>query len=554
MRGDRSILLRRFRPSYGRPIILLALIGLLTVCDADRQSAGPVQDSGPRRGGKIILLSQNGPDYLDPGLAYLSTSWEILPAIYNGLITYRKAAGSEGIELIPDLAEASPDISPDGRKYTFIVRRGVLFGPPVNREVRAADFKYSIERLIDLNSPGVGFYMNLAGAQEMSRGEAEHIHGIRASGDSLIFQLNEPDAVFLNKLAMPFTYVVPREVAQDHPQDFSQHSVATGPYMVARYVPRRRIILVRNPNYSGQEGYADTLEIQLGANTLNAIAKIKKDQADLLLDVMPPSELPRLKRDPRYRERVKISPIGSLYYIFMNLRIKPFDDIRVRQAVCYTIDKGALLKVWSGQGTIANEIIPPEFPAFEALNIYPGPDLEKARALLAQAGYANGFKTDIYANNLDPNPRVAEVIQAQLRQIGIQTTIKLFDSSIYYQLLGRPAENVPMGVTGWYQDYPDPSNFIDVLFNGKRITAVRNNNVSHYDDPEVNRLIEETLISMDPETRKRNWRRLDRMITADAPIVPYLHFTNHAFISRRLGGYIYHPSVGTLLTRLYVKG
>jgi ABC-type transport system substrate-binding protein len=250
---------------------------------------------------------------------------------------------------------------------------------------------------------------------------------------------------------------------------------------------------------------------------------------------------------------VKISPIGSLYYIFMNLRVKPFDDLRVRQAVCYAIDKGALLKVWSGQGIIANEIIPPEFPAFEALNIYPGPDLEKARSLLVQAGYPNGFKTDIYASNLDPNPRAAEVVQAQLRQIGIQTTIRLFDSSIYYQLLGRPAENVPMGLTGWYQDYPDPSNFIDVLFNGNRITPVRNNNVSHYDNPEVNQLIEETLVSMDPETRKQNWRRLDRLITADACIVPYLHFTNHAFISGRLGGYLYHPSVGTLLTRLYVK-
>jgi peptide/nickel transport system substrate-binding protein len=233
--------------------------------------------------------------------------------------------------------------------------------------------------------------------------------------------------------------------------------------------------------------------------------------------------------------------------------VKPFDDLRVRQAVCYTVDKRALLKVWSGQGTIANEIIPPEFPAFEALDIYPGPDLEKARQLLTEAGFPDGFKVDLYASNLDPNPRAAEVVQAQLRQVGIHATIRLFDSSIYYQLLGRPAEEVPIGLTGWYQDYPDPSNFIDVLFNGNRITPVRNNNVSHYDDPEVNRLIEQTLTLMNPEARKNNWRRLDRMITADAPLVPYLHFTNHAFISGRLGGYLYHPSVGTLLARLYIK-
>lgn len=533
--------------------LIFATACLFLSCRSGQQATPSSADTGPHLGGKIILLSQNGPDYLDPGLAYLSTSWEILPAVYNGLLSYVKAAGTEGMALIPDLAADMPVISPDGRTYTFVVKDDVLFGPPLSRQVRAADFKYSIERLFRLNSPGVGFYMNIRGAPEISSGRADHIEGIEVSGDTLTFHLLEPDAMFLNKLAMPFTYAVPREVAESHPQDYSQHSVATGPYMIVEYVPRRRIILVRNPNYTGQEGYVDTLEIQLGANTLNAVAKIKKDQADLLLDVLPPSEIPRLKGDPRYKDRLKISPIGSLYYIFMNVQIEPFDDLKVRQAVCSAIDKRALLKVWSGQGTIAHEIIPPEFPAFEALNLYPGPNLEKARELLTEAGYPNGFKIDFYASNLDPNPRAAEVVQAQLRQVGIKTTIRLFDSSVYYQLLGRPAENIPMGLTGWYQDYPDPSNFIDVLFNGNRITAVRNNNVSHYDNLEVNRLIEETLISMDSETRKQNWRRLDRMINADAPIVPYLHFTNHAFISSRLGGYIYHPSVGTLLTRLYLK-
>ena len=538
-------------------ILYLAIICLLLACRSGEQATeGPQAvstDGIPRRGGKIILLSQNGPDYLDPGLAYLTTSWEILPAVNNGLLTYVKASGAEGMNLIPDLASKMPDISPDGRRYTFVVKKGVRFGSPVNREVTAADFKYSMERLVAVNSPGIGFYMNIAGALQMSRGEADHISGVQVCGDTLTFRLLEPDALFLNKLAMPFAYVVPREVAEKHPQDYSQHHVATGPYTIAEYIPRRRIILVRNPNYTGQEGYADTLEIQLGGNTLNAIAKIKKGQADLSLDVIPSSELPRLKRDPRYKDRVKITPVGSLYYIFMNLRVKPFDDLRVRQAVCYAIDKRALLKVWSAQGIIANEIIPPEFPAFQALTLYPGPNLEKARALLAEAGHPEGFKTDFYATNIDPMPRLAEVIQAQLRQVGIMTTIKLFDSSVYYQLIGRPAEQVPMGASGWYQDYPDPSNFIDVLFNGRRITPVRNNNVSHYDNPRVNDLIEQTLKLMDSQVRTENWRRLDRMITADATIVPYLHYTNHAFISRRLGGYLYHPSAGTMLTCLYLK-
>ena len=537
-------------------LMLYFLIGvsLASSCRSGRKDRTPLPDQGPRRGGRIIVLSQNGPDYLDPGLAYLTASWEILSAVNNSLLTYRRAGGAEGLELIPDLAAAMPEIGPDGRRYTFAVRSSVRFGPPLDRKVTAADLKYSLERLFRLNSPGVGFYTNILGARQMSRGQADHIEGIRASGDTLIFQLVESDATFLNKLAMPFASVVPREVAEEHPQDYSQHHVATGPYMIDRYVPRRRIILTRNPHYRGREGCADTLEIQLGGNTLNAIAKIKKDQADLSLDTLPPSELPRLKQDPGYRERLRITPIGTLYYIFMNIRIEPFDDLRVRQAVCYAIDKQALLKVWAGQGVMANEILPPEFPAFQPLDLYPGPDLAKARGLLAEAGYPDGFKVDFYSQNLDPWPRVCEVVQAQLRQVGIRTTIRLFDTSVYYQLIGRPAEEVPMGLSGWYQDYPDPSNFIDVLFNGERITAVHNNNVSHYDNPEVNRLIGETLRSMDPEVRLLNWRRLDRMITADASIVPYLHLTNHAFTSRRLGGYLYHPSIGTMLTLLYIKG
>ena len=535
-------------------VAALLLAGIIFSCQSSQQGDPPLPDRGPRRGGRIIVLSQNGPDYLDPGLAYLTTSWEILSAVNNSLLTYRRAGGAEGLELIPDLAAAMPRISPDGRRYTFVMRDDVRFGPPLSRTVTAADMKYSLERLFRLNSPGVGFYTNIAGSQRMSSGQADHIEGITVSGDTLTFQLKEPDATFLNKLAMPFASAVPPEVAESHPQDYSRHHVATGPYRIERYVPRRRIILVRNPHYTGREGYADTLEIQLGGNTLNAIAKIKKGQADLSLDTLPPSELPRLKRDPGYRERLRISPIGTLYYVFMNVRMKPFDDLQVRQAVCYAIDKRALVKVWSGQGVAANEILPPEFPAFQPLNLYPGPDLARAEELLAEAGYPDGFKVDFYSQNTDPWPRVCEVIQAQLRQVGIRTRIRLFDYSVYYQFIGRPAEEVPMGLSGWYQDYPDPSNFIDVLFNGDRITEVHNNNVSHYDNPEVNRLIAETLRSMDPELRTENWRRLDRMITDDAPIVPYLHLTNHAFVSRRLGGYLYHPSAGTMLTLLYIKG
>jgi ABC-type transport system substrate-binding protein len=537
---------------FRTPILILVCLAL--ACSSGEKAKKSYTDSGPRRGGKIILLTQNGPDYLDTGLAYLSTSWEILPTVNNGLLTYVKSAGAEGMNLVPDLATELPTISPDARTYTFVVKKGVRFGPPVNREVMATDFKYSLERLFTLNSPGVGFYMNIQGAPQMSRGDTKHIQGIVVSGDTITFHLQEPDALFLNKLAMPFAYVVPQEVAEYHPQDYSQHNVATGPYMIGEYVPRRRIMLVRNPNYTGHEGYADTLEIQLGGNNLNALAKVKKGQADLSMDHLPPSELPRLMRDARHKDRLRITPVGSLYYIFMNLRVKPFDDLRVRQAVSYAIDKRALLKVWSGQGIIADEILPPEFPAYQALNLYPGPNLEKAKALLAEAGYPQGFKTDFYAQNTDPWTRVAEVVQAQLRQVGIMTTIKIFDTSIFYQLIGRPAEKIPMGLSGWYQDYPDPSNFIDVLFNGRRITPVHNNNVSHYDNPEVNQLIEETLKLIDPEARTKNWRQLDRMIMADAPIVPYLHFTYHAFISRRLGGYVYHPSVGTLLTQLYIKG
>jgi len=537
-----------------RSLYLLIGLSLLGACRSDQQSQGPLPDHGPRRGGRIIVLSQNGPDYLDPGLAYLTASWEILAAVNNGLLTYRRAGGAGGLELIPDLAATMPEISPDGRRYTFVIRDDVRFGPPLRREVTAADLKYSLERLFRLNSPGVGFYTNIAGARRMGRGQADHIEGIMVSGDTLVFELEEPDATFLNKLAMPFASAVPREVAEKHSQDYSRHHVATGPYMIARYIPRRRIILTRNPHYQGREGCADTLEIQLGGNTLNAIAKIKKGRADLSLDTLPPSELPRLKQDPGTRERLRITPIGTLYYIFMNVRLKPFDDLRVRQAVCYTIDKRALLKVWAGQGIIANEILPPEFPAFQPLDLYPGPDLTRARELLAEAGYPDGFKVDFHSQNIDPWPRVCEVVQAQLRQVGIRTTIRLFDTSVYYQLIGRPAEQVPMGLSGWYQDYPDPSNFIDVLFNGDRITEVHNNNVSHYDNPEVNRLIGETLRTMDPDVRLLNWRHLDRMITADASIVPYLHLTNHAFVSPRLGGYLYHPSVGTMLTLLYIKG
>lgn len=546
-----------FSPCIGRlfpaALLLAALAGCAQRTDVQLYAAGADTGGPPRLGGSAVLVREEDPDYLDPALSYGTYSAPVTEAIFHTLLDYRGVPGPAGAEMVPDLAESLPDLREDGTLYAFRVRADARFSAPLRRHIDAADFKYSIERLFVANSPGVPFYSAIVGADDVLAGRTKNLSGVIARGDSLYIRIREANPVFLQILSMTFTSPVPHEVADAHPNDFSQHTVASGPFMVADFVPRVRVLLVRNPDYCGQPAWLDTIEIRLGVSTANAVAMIRRGLAHGGFFQVPASEVGRLRGDAFWRDQLDIADGLNTSYLFMNVQRPPFDDVRVRQAVNWALDRRAFVKVFAGAALPAQEFLPLGMPGVEPLHPYEGPDLERARALLAEAGYPNGFRTKLFGYTTDPIPRVVAVVQQQLAQAGITCDLDLGEAVGYTSMAGDTSMHVPFGFYAWTADYVDPSNFIDVIMNGLRITPKQNLNLALFNDPGVNAKIHAANREQNDSLRTAMWNALDREIMEKAPIAPLFHQLESRLYGPALGGWYRHITRILKLEQLYLK-
>jgi ABC-type transport system substrate-binding protein len=537
--------------------LILGLVLLLGGCrDAGAPpvyAPGPDAGGPPRRGGHAVFVREEDPDYIDPQLSYGIYTAPLVQGIFRSLLEYADAQGPDGVRLVPELAESLPDVREGGTLYCFKVRRDARFGAPLHRHIDAADFKYGFERQFRLGGPGIGFYLNVAGAQAMLDLKDTTVTGVVARGDSIYFRLLKPDPVFPQLLAMTFMAPVPREVDVRWPNAFTQHAVASGPFEVAEFVPRRRVLLVRNRDYCGEPALLDTFELRLGVTPNNAVAQVRRGLADGGMFTIPPGDYARLRRDPYWRYQIQVADGINTEMLFMNVRVKPFDDVRVRQAVNWALDRRAILKLHRGLGEPAGEFLPPSMPGAQRLGRYAGPDRERARRLLRDAGYPNGFRTRLYGWTVEPGPREMALIQQQLAEVGIRVDLDLGEAAGYTSMAGRTANRVPFGRYAWTADYLDPSNFFDVLLNGQRIQPLNNLDMSMFDDSLVNRWIAEAMASSDSSMRARTWRQIDERVMDLAPVAPLIHLYEDRLYSPRLGGWYRHVTRILKIDRLHLK-
>lgn len=517
----------------------------------DPHSPGP--HGIARRGGHAVFVREEDPDYLDPALSYGAYSAPMIEAVFRTMLDYADEPGPAGARLHPDLAESMPAVSENQTLFAFKVRPDARFGAPLHRHITAADFKYSLERLFKVSSPGVPFFQHVVGADRLMAGQDSTLSGVVARGDSLYIRLDRPDPIFLNIYSMSFSSPLPREVVERWPGAISQHTVSTGPFQVAEYTPRRRVLLVRNPDYCGTPPWLDTLEIKLSVNPINAVAMIRRGLADGGFFEVPSAEFGRLHRDSLWKRQIDVSDGLSTWFVFMNVRVPPFDDPRVRQAVAWAIDRRAIVKAWSGKAVVAGEFLPTGMPGTRALGRYPGPDVARAKRLLREAGYPNGFATSFLGFTADPSPREAAIIQQNLADIGIRARLDLSEAAGYTAFAGDTSNRVPFGYYGWYADYVDPSNFFDTLLNGERITALHNLNLAMFDDARVNGAIRHAMAEPDPAARARLWSAVDSLVMDAAPVAPTVHTLDSRLYHPRLGGWYRHVTRILKLESLYLK-
>jgi peptide/nickel transport system substrate-binding protein len=479
-----------------------------------------------------LKIAIDPPDYLDPGLSYTVEGWSTMWRVYLGLLTYNETPGPAGAQVVPALAESLPKVSNDGKTYTLTLRKGLVYsdGTPV----KASDFEYAIKRLFLVSSPGVGFYEDIVGAKQFEKTKKGDISGITADDASgkITINLELARGDFTNILAMEFASLVP----QDTPaKDQSTTPIpATGPYMIQNYRPNRSFVVVRNPKFKPVRGVPrgnpDKVSFTITDDDVASYQKAVSGQVDYDFLQVPTDRLQEAQS--KYGDRLKIYTPANTYYLFVNTRTPPFDKLEARQAVSYAIDREALVRLYGGLATPTENVLPPTYPQYKKITMYTH-DLAKAKQLIKSAG-ATGASVTVWGNSDALSRKTAEYTADVLNSIGLKAKPKILDAGVYWTTIGNQKTNAQIGFADWYQDYPHPLDWFEVLLYGPRITETHNNNYSNADDPQVNKMIadlkEEPTLSKDVNDR---WAEVDKRVAEQALWVPYLNLQATAFYSAR---------------------
>jgi peptide/nickel transport system substrate-binding protein len=488
--------------------------------NATTQSSGGSGAVKDKKFATLRMAYSTGIDFFDPGLSYTVDGWTILWNTYLPLLSYKHVGGPDGATLVPALAEALPDVSSDGLTYKLKLRKGLKYsdGSPV----KASDFAATIERDYKIDSPGVGFFSNIVGADEFGKTKTGHITGITTNdgtGDITI-KLKSPQGDFNNILATEFAALVP---ANTPAKDQSTTPIpSTGPYMIQSFKPNKSFVVVRNPNFQATEnvpdGNPDKVTGAIIEDDTAALQQTLNNNADYDFHAIPTDRLADIQK--KYGDQLKIYTPANTYYFFVNTRQKPFDDKRVRQAVNYAIDRDALVRLYGGLANPTENVLPPTYPQYKKISMYPH-DLAKAKQLIKQAG-ASGAAVTVWGNDAETSRKPVEYLADVLNSIGLKAKLKIVTGSVYWTTIGNQATKAQIGFANWFQDYPHPLDWFDVLLNGNRITDTHNNNYSNANVAAINAKIAE--LKKQPELTdsvNQQWADVDKMVAENALWVPY---------------------------------
>lgn len=513
--------------------------------DGDEASSG-------KSGGSITIAQGSQPDALDPALAYTSNSWEPLWLVYTPPLTYRRAEGTEGAQLIPGVAEARPEISTDGKTYSFKIRDGLKYSN--GAAVKASDFEHSVKRVLNLESGGTYLFEGIVGATDyIEAGDPDgDIKGIETDDKTgeVTIELTAPDGTFDNVLATTFAAPVPSSTPFEN--ESKNPPPGVGPYEITKVVPNREFTMQQVKGFDIPDipkGNVETITTKIVKSPARQAEDVIAGELDYMQDAPPTDLAAEIKA--KYSDRYKEWPTLSSNYFFLNQDLPPFDDEKVREAVNVALDSTAIARLFGGRLKPTCSLVPEGIPGHADPADCPygdpnGPgDVEKAQQLIEEAG-AEGEKVTVYANNDTNRPQIGEYYTALLNDIGLDADLKVVDGAVYFNTIGNAKTKAQTGLVSWFADFPHPGTFMQQI-DGTTIQPTNNPNPGNVDDPEINKGIAELLQEPDLDAVADRWAELDQRAIDKSFVAPYGSEELTTFLSDRMdfeNCSIVHPLYG----------
>ena len=511
------------------------------------KTSGSSVTGEPLEGGRFVRLFVDPPT-LDPHLTTDATSAQVIVEVFGGLVTIDK-----DLNVVPDLAETW-NISQDGRVYTFRIHPDAIFhnGKPVTAE----DVRWSLERATSplTESPNVDQYLgDIVGVDEKLKGDSLEISGVRVINEKTIeITIDQSKSFFLAKLTYPTAFILDRSNVEGDPKNWFRKPNGTGPFQMTEYRVGETLVLSRHDGY--HLGPANLAEVEMILSGGTSMLMYENDEIHIAGVGL--ADIDRLS-DPGHNlnaELVTAAPSFSVQYIGLNVNEPPLDDVKVRQALNLAIDKKEIATIVLGDQVVpANGILPPGFPGFnESISGYQF-DPERARQLLEESKYGNDLDnlppiTITTPGSFGANVSLdMEVVLAMWeKNLGITTEFQQTEFATFLKDLNK--RRFQMFDIGWIADYPDPENFLDVLF-----YSDSSNNHTNYSNPEVDTLLEKARVETDETRRFSIYSEAEQAILDDAPWIPLWYSgERYLLVKPNVHDYLQTPLIIPKLKHVYL--
>ncbi|MEV4556510.1 ABC transporter substrate-binding protein [Kitasatospora sp. NPDC049285] len=499
-------------------------------------AADKVVNPSDKKGGTLNLWTTTDVDSLDPGRAYYASVWNFERFYARTLLAFDGKPGKDGLNLVPDLASAKPEISADGKTYTFKLKSGLKFedGSPITSK----DIKYGIERVFaqDVISGGPTYLINELDQGQDYKGPYTDtdpnklgLKSVQTPDDStIIFSLAKPNSDFPYLLAMGSAAPVPQKL--DTGAKFGDKPVSSGPYKFKSAEPGKGYELVRNENWDPasdpfRKALPDVVKLTVTTNADDMDARLLSGDADLDWAQTGLSQAAQVKvlQDQALKAHTDDPYNGFIRYVTIAPSVAPFDNQHCRNAVLYAADTTALQTARGGSvaGSLFGSMLPPNILGSDDYDPYGftkgKPNVDKAKEELKACGKPDGFKTTIAVRGNKPKEvNSAVALQTALKAVGIDVTVDQYDGKLISSVIGAPdvvkTKGYGLIVMGWGADYPTGSGYLQPLVDGRFITSNGNNNYAGINDPEINGWFDQAAASTDPAKAADFYKKINHKV------------------------------------------